>query len=92
MPLLGRERGGGPDFHRNLPAHTLGLSEGGVPLVQAMGGEKPLAQAMGDWALLVHATGGQAPLAWDKGSGALSAMWCLLHELQAAGMDCGSRF
>ena len=45
-----------------------GLSEGRSPLVQAMGGKKPFAWAIGDWALLVQATGGQAPLVWAKGS------------------------
>ena len=64
-------------------------SESGVPLVQVTGGEKPLAQATKDWALLVQATGGQSQLVWAKGSGGLSAMWCLLHDLQAAGTDRG---
>ena len=32
-----------------------GLSEGGVPLEPAIGGERPLAQVMGDWVLLVQA-------------------------------------
>ena len=45
-----------------------GHSEGRSPLVQAMGGKKPFAWAIGDWALLVQATGGQAPLVWAKGS------------------------
>ena len=39
-----------------------------MPLVQATGGEKPLALAMEDWALLVQAMGGWAPLVWAKGS------------------------
>ena len=39
--------------------HTPGLSEGGTPLAQATGGEKALAQAIGNW----------APLVWAKGSG-----------------------
>ena len=32
--------------------HMHVLSEGRVSLVQAMGGEKPLAGAMGDWVLV----------------------------------------
>ena len=59
------------DNHRNLPAHECGLLEGGVPLVQATGGKKPLAQATGDWVLLVKAMYVllvQA-LVWAKGSG-----------------------
>ena len=64
--FLGKTRGGGADNHRNLPAHVLWLSE--APLVQAAGGEKPLALAMRDWVPLVKATGGQAPLVWAKGS------------------------
>ena len=43
----------------------------------------------GDWALLVQATSGQAPLVWAKGIRGLSVMWCLLHNLQVAGTDCG---
>ena len=60
-----------------------------MPLVQAMGGEKPLAQAVGNWALLMQVTGSWIPLGWAKGSRGLSVMWCLLHDLQAAGMDSG---
>ena len=56
------------------------LTEGSVPLAQATGGEKPLAEAMGDQALLLQA----------KGSWRLSATWCLLRDLQAAGMDSSS--
>ena len=52
-----RRRGGSPS--ESLSLHMNGLSEGGVPLVQATGSERPLAQATGDW----------APLVWDKGSG-----------------------
>ena len=33
-----------------------------------MGGEKPLARAMEDLALLVQAMGGRKPLVWAKGS------------------------
>ena len=54
-----------------------------------MGGEKPLAQAVGNWALLMQVTGSWIPLGWAKGSRGLSVMWCLLHDLQAAGMDSG---
>ena len=75
------------DHHRNLPAHSQGLSEGRVPLMQATGGKKPLAGAKGDQELLVQATGGQAPLVWAKGSMGLCATWCLLHDLQTAGTD-----
>ena len=38
-------------------------------------------------ALLVQDTGGQAPLVWAKGIRGLSAMWCLLHDLQVAVTD-----
>ena len=55
VPLSGRVREGRADHHRNLPACTCAhrLSESKVPLVQATGGEKPPAQAKGDWTLLV---------------------------------------
>ena len=88
-PLLRRVRRGGVDHHRNLTAHVCGLSEDGAPLMQATGGKKPLVQVIGDWALLVQATGGWALLVWAEDSG-LSAMWCLLHDLLAAGTDRGS--
>ena len=87
--LLGRVRGGGADHHRKLPWHAFGVSEGGAALAQAMGGVKPLALATGDQVLLAQDTGGQEPLVWAKGSWGLSATWCLLRDLQAAGMDCG---
>ena len=61
-----------------------------MPLVQAMGGKKPLAQAEGDQALFVQAMGSWDPLVWAKGSRGLNATWCLLHDLQAAGTDCSS--
>ena len=35
-----------------------------MALTQATGGEKPLAQTTGDWALFVLAVGGWAPLMW----------------------------
>ena len=54
---------------------------------QTVGGERPLAQAMGDRALLVQATGGQVPLVWAKGSRGLSITWYLLYDLWAAGTD-----
>ena len=47
VPLLARVKAGGADHHRHLPVpvctHACGHSEGRVPLVQAMGGKKPLA-------------------------------------------------
>ena len=46
-----------------------------------MGGDKPTAMTMGDWALLVKATGGQDTLVWAKGSMGLSMMWDLLHDV-----------
>ena len=46
-----------------------GISERGVPLEEATGGEKSLAWAMGDQALLVWAIGGLAPLVWAKAEG-----------------------
>ena len=43
----------------------------------------------GDEALLVQSSGGQAPIVWAKGMRGLSATWCLLHDPQVAGTDCG---
>ena len=40
-----------------------------MPLVQAMGGKKPLAQGLGDWALLMQAMDGRAPLVWLRATG-----------------------
>ena len=71
-------------------ACALGLSEGGATLAQALSGQKPRVLAMGDQVLLVEAIGGWKPLLWAKGSMGLSAMWCLLRDLQAAGTDHGS--
>ena len=45
---------------------------------------------MGDQVFLVQAMGDQEPLVWTKGSMGLSATWCLLRDLQVAGMDCNS--
>ena len=45
---------------------VLGLSEGGAPIVKAMGGKKPLAWAMGEQALPVQPAGGWAHLVWAK--------------------------
>ena len=61
-PLLGRERGGrvtiiGISLYTPMQA----LRRGAI-LLQATGGKKPLARAMGDWAHLVQARGGQEPL------------------------------
>ena len=62
-----------------------------MSLVKSTGGKKPIALATGDQALLIQAAGGQEPLVWAKGSMGLSVTWCLLHDLQAAGTDHGSR-
>ena len=48
VPLLGRGKEEGQITKESLCSLVCGLSEGRVPLVQAMGGEKPLAWAMGD--------------------------------------------
>ena len=64
--------------------HTWGLSEGRIPLAQALGSERPLAQAMGDWEPFMQPKHGWAPLVWAKSSRGLSVRWCLLHNLQAA--------
>ena len=40
--------------------------------------------------ICVQATGGQAPLVWADIRG-LSAMWCLLHNLQVVGAECTGR-
>ena len=37
----------------------------------------------------MQARGGWAPRVWTKGSWGLSAMWCLLHDLQLAGTNRG---
>ena len=39
--------------------------------------------------LLVLATSGQTPIMWAKGIRGLCVTWCLLHDLQVAGTDCG---
>ena len=49
VPLLGKVRGGGADHHKNCSVHALALRG---QRASGTGGEKPLAQAMGDWALL----------------------------------------
>ena len=51
-----------------------------MALIQAMGGKRPLPQAMGD----------QVPLACPKGSGGLSVMQHLLCDLQVAGTNQSS--
>ena len=76
VPLLGRARGRGADHCRNLLC-TRGLSKGRAPLMQAMGGERPRAQAAGDQALLMQA----------KGRRGLNTTWYFLHDLQAAGTN-----
>ena len=73
-----------------ISLHTRRLSEGRVPLAQAMGGKRTIAQATGDQVLPVQATHGQAPLVWGKGSGGLNVMQCLLHDLQAVGTNHSS--
>ena len=50
-----------------------------------MGGEGPIAWAIGNRAPLVWAMGSWAPLVWTKGTGGLSVILCLLCDLQAAG-------
>ena len=45
-----------------ISLHRLRLSEGGAPLAQAAGGEKPIGRALGDWAHLVWGMGDQAPV------------------------------
>ena len=50
--------------HRNLPVHACSGSHGGAPLAEAMGGEKPLPQAMEDWEILVQYMGDLEPLLW----------------------------
>ena len=64
----GKEEEGWTAIGISLHTCACVLSEGGAPLLQATGGEKPLALAMEDWALLVQAMGGWAPLVWAKGS------------------------
>ena len=56
-----------------------------MPLVQAMGGERPLAWATGYWVALVWAMGGWAPLVMAKDSRVLHMMQCFLCDLQGAG-------
>ena len=88
-----RRRGGLPQQFPCTRKSSLRLSEGGAPLVQAMGGEKPFAQATGAQVLLTQAKSGQVTLVWAEGSGGgsgvLSVMWCLSCDLQAAGTDRG---
>ena len=55
MPLLGRGRGGEATTI-GISLCTHGLSEGWAPLAEAMGGEQPLAQDIGDQGFLVQAT------------------------------------
>jgi len=75
-PLMGRGEEKGRR-HRKLPVHA----HVGTPLAQALGSKEALAWATGGW----------APPAWAKGNGGLSAMWCLLCDLQVAGTNRGSR-
>ena len=49
-----KRRGRAP---QGISLHMCRLSEGGMPLAQATGGERALSQAMGDRALLVQAKG-----------------------------------
>ena len=62
-------------------SHMHRLSEGGVPLVQATGGKKPLARATAAWALLVLDIGVQILLVGAMGIRWVSEMWCLLSNL-----------
>ena len=75
-----RRRGGAPQAspRRRAGSQRAGLLQRRLP-----------ALASGDWVLIVWAAGGQALLVWAGDSGGLSAMWCLLGDLQAAGTDCG---
>ena len=86
VPLLGRGRwmAMGNSLHQNVHSSEAGW------LWSGYGRRKASCSFVGDWALLVQATGGQAPLVWAKGIRGLSATWCLLHELQGTGTDCGS--
>ena len=73
-------------MHMPVGSHRWGISGTGYGL------QKASCTFKGDWALLVQATHGQAPLLWAKGIRGLSAIWCLLHDLQVAGTDHSSRF
>ena len=77
-----RRRGG----HRKLPApehaHACGLRGQGCS-AEAMGMEKPLAH-LGEIRHFLS----RLPVARKLLCG-LSAMWCLLHNPQVAGTDCG---
>ena len=76
------------DHHRNLPARPVPcVLRGWGALVQALGGEKPLARAKGDRALLVQAMGGWAPLVWAKGSRGLSAHGATCVIYRCSGTD-----
>ena len=59
-------------------------------LALAMGGKRPITQAKGDWAPLVQAMGSLAPLVWAEGNRELSAMQCLLCDLQVGGTNHSS--
>ena len=60
---------------------TYRISESRVPLEQVIGGKGPLAQGVGDQAVLVWVMIAQAPLMWAKGSGGLTVIGCLLNHL-----------
>ena len=84
-PLLGRARVGGADCHRNLLEHVWALRGW-----DASGADYRRQEATFSGYGILGAScamGSRAPLLWAKGSGGLSATWCLLCDLQAAGMD-----
>ena len=94
IPLLGRVRGGGVDLLSKLPApeHAcLQALRGRGSSGAGYGRQEASCSFRGDWVLFVQAASGQAPLVWAKGIKGLSVMWCLLHDLQVAGTDCGGR-
>ena len=80
------ERGEGADFQKNLfPCACAGSQR--ETLVQAMGHERPLAQDTEYQVHFVWPMDGWVPLVWAKGSGGLSTMQHLMHDLQVAGTN-----
>ena len=85
---LGRVRGGGADHHRNLPTQVCTGSHRAGRLWHRLLLARSHLLRLQETTLLVQAAGGQALLLWAGGSMGLSATWCLLCDLQAAGTDC----